>query len=294
MKSTAEGVSMGPTQLHRKWSLRTRRVLRRVLQSDPSQEYFVYVPSAGGQDVPLLVAVHGISRNAIEQARLFSTYAETFGVVLVAPHFTSERHGDYQRLGRAGRGGRSDMVLNEIIEEVAWLTGASTTQIYLFGYSGGAQFAHRYAMAYPHRVARAVVASAGWYTFPDAQQRFPYGIRPNRDLPGVRFDPEEFLRVPIVVLVGENDTTSEGLRRTARVERQQGSTRVERARNWVDAMKRAAAAYRLEPRVSFLQVPDSHHSFKHLMLHGQLGGKVFEALFGLPPTESEGGGNGNE
>ena len=33
------------------------------------------------------------------------------------------------------------------------------THCHLFGFSGGAQFAHRYVMAYPHRVASAVFAS---------------------------------------------------------------------------------------------------------------------------------------
>jgi poly(3-hydroxybutyrate) depolymerase len=275
-----------PAAWNRSEPLQKKTVVRRVLRTDPGQEYFVAVPSAGGHGAPLFVAVHGISRNAIEQAKMFSSFCEANGVVLVAPHFSAEKHSDYQRLGRAGRGDRADVVLNSIIEETSWLTGASTTQVYLFGYSGGAQFAHRYLMAYPHRVARAVIASAGWYTFPDRGKRFPYGIRPNRHLPSVRFDPEEFLRVPVAVLVGELDTTSVGLRRTARVDRQQGETRVERARNWVEAMQAAARAYRLDPQVSFEQMPGGDHSFKDLMKQSQLGERVFQALFGAPFTRS--------
>jgi pimeloyl-ACP methyl ester carboxylesterase len=287
---------MGPAPSGRHGSLRKSQVVRRVLQSDPGQEYYVYVPGTAGADAPICVAVHGISRNAHELAKLFAVHAERTAAVLVAPYFSPERYSDYQRLGRSGRGTRADVVLDSIVEEVAWLTGADATQIYLFGYSGGAQFAHRYAMAYPQRVARAVVASAGWYTFPDARERFPYGIAPNRELPSVRFDPEEFLRVPMTVLVGELDTTDEGLRRTERVDRQQGETRVERARKWVEAMREAARAYRVEPRVSFEAVPGGDHSFKRLVTDGRLGERVFEALFGAAlahPVRAEDGGNGN-
>jgi pimeloyl-ACP methyl ester carboxylesterase len=268
--------------------------LRRVLQSDPGQEYFVYIPSSGGHGAPLLVAVHGVSGNAKEQARLFSEYCEAYGVVLMAPHFAAEQHGDYQRLGRSGRGDRADVALDAIVEEVAWLTGASTAEIHLFGYSGGAQFAHRYTLAHPHRVARAVIASAGWYTFPDRRRRYPYGIRPSKDLPGVSFDPEEFLRVPITVVVGELDTTSEGVRRTEKLDQQQGETRVERARNWVAAMREAAAAHQLKPLVTFEQVVGGSHSFELAMKRDGLGDRVFASLFGIPFTLAEGGSNGKE
>lgn len=271
------------TQAHKvdssRWSLPRSRILQRVLQADPSQEYLVYVPRSGAYEAPILAAVHGIARNAAEQARVFSLHCEMAGIVMVAPKFTAEQHADYQRLGRLGRGVRADRVLDRCAAEVASLTGADATQIYLFGYSGGAQFAHRYLMAYPHRVARAVVASAGWYTFPDTRIRFPYGIRPNRRLPGVNFNPEEFLRVPVTVLVGEHDVARASLRSTERVNEQQGENRVQRARKWVATMRAAAEAYGLEPRVTYTEVPATDHSFTQFCQRGALAERVFHALF---------------
>jgi len=264
------------------WSLPRKQVLRRVLRSDPTLEYFVYVPATGGADAPLFVTVHGISRNSEEHATLFAPYAEALGAVMVAPTFSPAGFADYQRLGRMGRGARADVSLQSIVEETAWLTGASPAQIYLFGHSGGAQFAHRYAMAHPQRIARLAVASAGWYTFPTTQRRFPYGIRPNANLPGLSFDPEKFLRVPIAVLVGEEDGTDAHVRHTERLDAEQGTTRVDRARNWVAAMRDLAAAYHLEPRVTLEMVKGHDHSFREFMTQGKLGERVFEALFGLP------------
>jgi poly(3-hydroxybutyrate) depolymerase len=256
-------------------------VHRRTLADEPQQEYFLYVPRTCDSDSRLFVAVHGISRNALEVATLFVPYAEEHGVVIVAPLFDEDRHPDYQRLGRTGRGPRADLLLDAIAEEVGCLTPASTSQFYLFGYSGGAQFAHRYSMAYPHRVIAAVIAASGWYTFPTLRKRFPYGILPIPDLPGVRFDPEEFLTVPFLVLVGDQDTTAEGLRRRRKVNRQQGRTRIERASRWVAAMKKAARRkYRLEPRISLSLIAGGGHSFADLMRQCAMGDMVFAAFFG--------------
>ena len=173
-----------------------KRRQRRVLRADPGQEYLVYVPASAGDHAPLFVSVHGVSRNSDQHARLLSAYCEIYGAILIAPIFSVEQHPDFQRLGRIGRGKRADIALNMIVAEVAEMTGAPAEKLYRFGFSGGAQFAHRYLMANPHRVAGAVIASAGWYTLPDPTRRFPYGTRMSRKLPDVRFDAEEFLSVP--------------------------------------------------------------------------------------------------
>ncbi len=262
---------------------RRKALSRRVLRVDTSQEYLLYVPSSRRPEPPLVVSVHGVSRNADEHARLLSAYCDLYGAVLVAPLFSAAEHPDYQRLGRLGRGKRADVVLNLIVAEAATLTGASAERFHLFGFSGGAQFAHRYAMAHPHRIASAVVASAGWYTLPDPTRRFPHGTRQSPKLPGVRFDAEEFLQIPIRVLVGADDDDPTDLRRNARLDREQGSTRVERARRWVSAMEAAARAHHMEPAISYHELAGCDHSFRRSVLRGGLGDTLFEAMFGAPP-----------
>ncbi len=250
----------------------------------------MYVPSSGGERAPLVVSVHGVSRNADQHARLLSAYCEMYGTVLVAPVFRAEQHPDYQRLGRAGRGKRSDVALDMIVAETAMLTGCAAETFHLFGFSGGAQFAHRYAMAHPHRVAGAVIAAAGWYTLPDATKRFPYGTRVSKDLPDLRFDAEEFLNVPMTVLVGAEDLNQSGFRRSRRLDREQGTNRVDRARRWVDAMKESAGAHHMESRVRFEAIENCGHSFKRSILRNGLGDRVFAALFGPPPSAPLEGG----
>lgn len=260
-------------------------MILRALRSDPFQEYFVYVPDTAAPGAPVLVSVHGISRNAHEQAVVFSTLCDERGMVLVVPVFTGDQHKDYQRLGRRRRGERADLLLNRFLSEVASLSGADVAQIRLFGFSAGAQFAHRYLMAHPHRVARAAVVAAGWYTLPDQGRKYPYGIRPGRSLPGVDFNPERFLRVPVEVLVGTDDVGASNLRRGVRLDAQQGTNRLERARRWVAAMREAATAYGLRPRVTLTEVSGIDHSFPAFCERGALVQRVTRALFGRPVIE---------
>jgi pimeloyl-ACP methyl ester carboxylesterase len=262
-----------------RWSLPRGRLLRRTLRTDTELEYSVYIPTTGGVDAPVLVAAHGMSRTWNGQAEAFTAGCEQLGITLVAPSFSGPPHADYQRLGREGRGHRADHFLHHCLQEVQTLTGADITQVRLFGHSGGAQFAHRYLMAYPHRVAGAVVAGAGWYTFPDTALKFPYGIRASRRLPGVSFNPEAYLNVPVTVLVGARDTEPHKLRSSEQVNLQQGLTRVDRARNWVAAMHAQGAAHGIAPRVDLVELPDAGHSFADLCRSGALVDRVFSTLF---------------
>ena len=272
-------------------SLRVGRVTEVVSRADRNQHYFAYVPKAGGAGAPVFVSVHGVSGNALEHAERFAPFCEQAGAVLVAPLFQGESARDFQRLGREGRGSRSDHGLETILEEVLSRTGAEAGPFRMFGFSGGAQFAHRFAMAHPGRVAGLAIASAGWYTFPSPRKRYPYGIAYSRQLPDVRIDLEEFLQIPIRVFVGEQDTSHEDLRRSRRVVRQQGENRLERARKWVRSMQRAARAHQMESRVTFEALP-GNHSFAELMELGDLGVRVFDALFDAPATKALRTGDG--
>jgi pimeloyl-ACP methyl ester carboxylesterase len=252
---------------------------------EPALDYWLVTPGSAARGSTLLVAVHGISERAESHASYLAPLAEHYGVVVVAPHFARPRFGDYQRLGRSGRGARADHALERVVQEAGRLTGVSTARFSLFGFSGGAQFGHRYLMAHPSRVVAAVLSSAGWYTWPRHGRKYPYGIAVSRRLPDLHFDSDAFLRVPVLVTVGERDVEhDEGLRRSVTLDRQQGSNRVERARSWVDAMVRAAERAGLPPSAQLAVLPGVDHSVVSCMERGQLAERVFEFLFGEPPA----------
>ncbi len=256
-------------------------ISKRILGDATGQQYFLYVPQRGGANAPVFVTVHGISRNAREHAERFASFAERYGVVLIAPYFSKESFPDYQRLGRKGKGERADLALDNIVTEVGRLTGAQTGKLFLFGYSGGAQFVHRYTLAHPERVAKVVLGAPGWYTFPDPTVKYPKGIAQTKRLPDVTFDPAGFLAIPTCVLVGERDVRQDvALNKSPMLAQQQGSTRLERGEHWISAMTRAAKAQGLKTSYTFQTLPRSRHSFTQSMKRGKMGEMVFDCLFG--------------
>lgn len=262
------------------------QVQERQLGTNNALSYFLYVPTKVNKNASVLVSVHGISRNARKHARRFSRYAERHGVVIVAPLFDEQNYAGYQRLGLSGN--RADLALNQILDEVSQLTQANVHNLYLFGYSGGGQFVHRYAMAYPNRVKAIAVGAAGWYTLPDASQRFPYGIAPHPKLPDLTFSPSEFLRIPAYILVGEQDIMRDpALRQSKRLDKQQGHTRFERGKFWVEAMKQAVEQYEHDTEFRFIALPKADHSFTRSIKSGGMADQVFNCLFGIAPARKK-------
>jgi len=247
------------------------RVLRARTHAEPALEYFAFCPASAAPSAPLLVAVHGYSRNAAEQVERWAPLCDATGVVLVAPHFDAKRFRTYQVLGNG-----ADRALDALVAELRQSFGMLLGNIALTGFSGGGQFVHRYAMAQPKRVSSAAVVAPGWFTFPGREHEYPLGTRRARRHVGVRMRAEAFLRVPMLVAVGEHDDASdaENLRHSEQLDAQQGASRLERATRWVQAMHETAAQANCAPRVRLTVIPNAAHSFADCMDNG-LGELVF-------------------
>jgi len=222
--------------------------------------YQLYLPATLNTSRPILTAVHGISRNPQDWLNLFKHSADTHGVALLTPLFDEARFRDFQRLGRHGRGRRADHALIRVLDKLAAEHGIQASMA-LFGFSGGAQFAHRFAMVHSSRVSSLVLGAAGWYTWPDSNTGFPYGTRPISALPGVNFDLEKLLSIPIRVIVGSDDTIrDQSLNCRARIDITQGPTRRDRAENWVRTMRSLALAKNLPDRIDLQLLHGTGHS----------------------------------
>lgn len=268
-------------------ALRAGEVVFGTMGGEPPLDFWAYLPRRTATRI--LVSVHGISESARSHAEHFAPLAERHGSLLVAPHFERPAWRDYQRLGRPGRGPRADRALERLVAAVGARAGVGSGRFFLFGYSGGGQFAHRYLMAHPRRVAAAAVASAGWYTFPDTRRRFPHGIRRGASFGDLELDADVFLRVPLLVTVGERDVERDGsLRQTERIDREQGLNRLERARRFVAAMRRAAERRGMPSPVVLRPLPGAGHSFEENVADADLARLVCTHFFGFgpPPTAS--------
>jgi poly(3-hydroxybutyrate) depolymerase len=233
-----------------------------------------------------LVAVHGIQRGARDQAALYGARAAALGRPVIAPLFDSDRWPRYQRVVHGGRG---DLALLALMTELRLAKIWRSHRFELAGYSGGAQFAHRFAMLYPHLLSRLTVAAGGWYTFPD-DTAYPYGLgaRPERkDDWGPRFAAglDRFLQLPVQVCVGAEDCTpDDNTRSGVEIDAQQGGDRKTRAARWAKALHTAANARGFVPQVSFSVLPDCGHDFGDCVRYGGLDRLV------LPAAETPDGG----
>jgi pimeloyl-ACP methyl ester carboxylesterase len=240
------------------------------------------VPPTGCHRRPLIL-LHGTGRGSNRQFRAFLPSAIAYGVPLIAPVFPAESFAGYQSLAGA-RGPRAAMTAFEAtLDDVSTHLDVPTDRVDLLGFSGGAQFVHRFAMLAPARVQRAVVVAAGWYTYLLDGRPFPHGAGPSEHSGGRAVDVEAFLRIPMHVLVGERDVERDDSLRTGQsIDRRQGRDRLTRALRWMDHLEEAAHRRGLPPVVSFDLLTDTGHSFSDAVNRGCLLERTFTFLY--PPN----------
>lgn len=220
-------------------------------------------PEAATPGAAPVVVVHGIARDAEGMARRLAGRALAQGRTLVAPLFSEDAFPRYQRVLC---GSRADLALLALLDALVADGTLPPRPVDLAGYSGGAQFAHRFAWLYPHRVGRLTLAAAGWWTFPDAAP-FPYGLGSAAEGPTdaprwFRANAPDFLDRTIMVAVGAEDCVPDANTRSGRaIDAQQGRHRLERARRWTAAILAAAERLGLPPSVSLRVLADCGHSF---------------------------------
>jgi pimeloyl-ACP methyl ester carboxylesterase len=223
----------------------------------------LYRPASLPARAPVLVCVHGYTRQPLDHLQAFAPVASAAGFAVALPLFRdSGPHRKYQQLLHPRQGTRSDLALLEGIERLEKAHDLDVERLHFFGFSGGAQFAHRLAMLHPHRVASVGVGAAGWYTWPDHDHPWPGGLAgaPRSNPDAARF--EGFLRLPIALWVGERDTEADAhLRNDPTVNALQGFNRLERAQRWAAAVRTAAVRRNIPARVRMELLPRAGHDF---------------------------------
>ncbi|MEQ9125779.1 MAG: hypothetical protein RIM80_24800 [Alphaproteobacteria bacterium] len=218
-----------------------------------------HLPDAISAMSPILVSVHGISRNAEEHLAEFRRASAGRAIVL-CPQYDAGAFRKYQSLGIGRLELRSDLLLEAALERLRHCLGVPVDTIDLFGFSGGAQFAHRFAMLYPDRIRSLHLAAAGYYTFLDDKTAWPRGCHGAAG-PSIIAGKAHFLRLPVRLYIGARDVKRDDtLRKGARIDSQQGPDRLSRARAWrahIQGQKSAG-----DPPVTLQVLPRVGHSFK--------------------------------
>jgi poly(3-hydroxybutyrate) depolymerase len=144
--------------------------LRRTITFGGSQrEYFLGLPPDfdRAKSYWALVVVHG----AGQHGRVpfpntgMARFAAEFGLdaITISPSFSNDDN-NASRFPSLGEGEFLDEVLMQLRKEYEF-----RPKIFLTGYSRGGQFAHRYALAHPERVAAVASLASGTWTTPDGK-----------------------------------------------------------------------------------------------------------------------------
>ncbi|MBN0986576.1 alpha/beta fold hydrolase [Amphritea pacifica] len=255
---------------------------RVIFPAIPGLPLWLYQPRKVRNMRRVLVAVHGISRDVKEQLDCYRPLADEMGCWLIVPTFSAEKFPRYQQLCAGSGQPRADLALNSFLALWRCMHGQSSLKILLVGYSGGAQFAHRYALHHPQQVAAMALGSAGWYSFPDDQVKYPRGIARTVALDRVCLD--EMLRIPILVTVGDQDNLRDSsLRTSVNLDQQQGENRIQRAIRWVEAIRLLQLKKSYRP-VELKMLAGQEHNFYNNM---QLGGMAELVLQFLLESERD-------
>ena len=225
-------------------------------------------PAGFGAASPILFVLHGVHRNAREYRDTWIEHGDAQGALIVAPEFSTALFpgaraynlGNLSTQGDAAEPAApsSFSLIERVFEALRRRTGSEQEAYQVFGHSAGAQFAHRLVMfESAARIETALAANAGWYTLPDPEVAFPYGLG------GLSYSDAQLKRAlgtDMIVLAGEDDTLEDDpfLRRSRQAMRQ-GKNRFERARYFYEAARRMAERLETPFAWRFVTVPGIGH-----------------------------------
>lgn len=183
--------------------------------ADQRFSYCLYIPNDYDEtatDVyPLVVVVHGTGRDAQGYRDQFVEFAEEHRCIVFSPLFPAgigtpgELH-NYKYLEFQGT--RFDLLLLEMLEEIAQLWRVDVSRFLLTGFSGGGHFTHRFLYTHPDRLLGAAVGAPGVVTLLDASRKWPAGVGGLDEALGIELDLDAIRAVPVQLVIGGDDTAT--------------------------------------------------------------------------------------
>ena len=182
--------------------------------SDPRFPYWVHLPDSYYEEndphYRLLVIIHGTGCAVESYIDAAKELADQQHMAILAPLFPGGliEHDDfnsYKLLSCAGI--RYDQILLSMIDDMAArYPGVETGKFFLFGHSGGGQFANRFLFAHPERLAGVSIGAPGRPTFLNFEKDYFWGVRDFSSYFDKELNLSAIRQVPVQISVGELDT----------------------------------------------------------------------------------------
>ena len=222
---------------------------------------YSYLPTKYSENSPILFVMHGNSRTAEKYRNAWIDIAEKHNTLLLVPHFSRENgfpEDDQYNMGNMFKMDSLENLLSPnpesewsyslidpIFDYVVEEMNNKSEGYLIYGHSAGSQFLHRLLFFKPEaKIQRAVCANAGWYTMPDFDQNFPYGLKETRlNAEALR----KLFAKKITVLLGDQDTdpNHKSLRRTPQA-MLQGAHRFQRGHTFYQSCEQLAETLEAE------------------------------------------------
>lgn len=173
--------------------------------ADPRFSFCLFVPAEIRR---ICVYVHGTYRDAAFYRDQLTDFASRNQVLLVCPLFPAGLMDpwdveNYKLLRFCEI--RYDLVLLGMLEQICQRYAVSADRFMLGGFSGGAQFAHRFAYFHAERLSALSLAAPGRVTLLDDTLDWWSGLRDAERLFDRAIDIPALRALPIQLLVGAND-----------------------------------------------------------------------------------------
>jgi poly(3-hydroxybutyrate) depolymerase len=145
-------------------------------RNDPRFAYTLYVPETileSGNNVELVVVMHGTGRQFAHYRDAFAEFGRWNNCIVLCPLFPVGVRGDGNRDGfkQLIEGDiRYDRVLLDMVDEIGERYGKRFDQFALFGFSGGGQFANRFAYLHPEKLWAVSIGAPGSVTLLDVNR----------------------------------------------------------------------------------------------------------------------------
>lgn len=203
---------------------------------------YYFRPPTWTEENPVFIAFSGYTRNAKGFAKRLESLAVKYNMVIACPEFSTTKYPGaccYQEGNMTDADDVTGTIqprkkwnfdtIDRLVEAVRQRCHAKG-KVLLFGHSAGGQLMHRYSLFSEGASCDVILcANAGWFTMPDRQTPFPYGIQ-NLDI-----SDRELMRAfsrPVIMLMGSLDTSREKPFRDTKEADAQGLTRMERCQNY--------------------------------------------------------------